>query len=102
MADSAALRMRRSRAHKAGDHSLCRPNCSPPLAVVLAEVADPGGPLDVEESLRALARRLEAAHIADPANAVVARELRATLLALPGEEEADPMAELRAFSARVS
>ena len=29
MADSAALRARRSRAHRAGDHSLCRPERCP-------------------------------------------------------------------------
>lgn len=31
-----------------------------------------------------MAQRLEAAHIEDPANALVARELRATLLVLAG------------------
>ena len=35
-----------------------------------------------------LAERLEAAHEADPANAMVARELRVTLLALAGEAPA--------------
>src|SRR5690349_4346288 len=102
MADSAALRMRRSRAHKAGDHALCRPNCQKPAAVTLSAAPEPGGVVDVQESLAALARRLEAAHVADPANAVVARELRATLLAIDDEQAADPLDELRALSARVS
>jgi hypothetical protein len=102
MADSGSLRTKRWQLHKAGDHSLCRRGCVKPPAETLAVVPDPGAPVDVRESLAALARRLEAAHVADPANAVVARELRATLLALPPEDEVDPMAELRALSARVS
>ena len=56
------------------------------------------------ESLRALARRLEAAHVADPGNDRVARELRATLMALSGvpEPAEDPLGELRALAAGVS
>ncbi len=38
--------------------------------------------------LEALARRLEAAHEADPADAQVARELRACLVTLMGPEQA--------------
>jgi hypothetical protein len=102
MADSGVLRARRHRAHKAGDHSLCRRDCLKPAAVSLAVPPAPAGDLDVQESLAALARRLEAAHVADPANAVVARELRATLLAIDNDQAADPLDELRAFSARVS
>lgn len=45
-------------------------------------------PVDAQASLEGLARRLEAAHEADPANAAVAKELRATLLALRGPGEA--------------
>ena len=47
-----------------------------------ALAGDFGGDLDPAASLRALARRLEAAHEEDPSNAMVARELRATLLVL--------------------
>jgi hypothetical protein len=56
--------------------------------------------LDPQESLRALARRLEAAHEADPSDAAVARELRATLLAVAAEPEGDddPLGELRALA----
>ena len=42
-------------------------------------------------SLRALAQRLEAAHIEEPANALVARELRATLLVLGGGRGGEPV-----------
>ena len=87
MADSDALRTRRRRMHAAGDHALCR-RCS--------AVKEPGeafgpGPLspqaaqaaaDAEEELQRLAARLTAVHEADPANSLVARELRMTLQVL--------------------
>lgn len=87
MADSAALRQRRSRAHLAGDHFLCRHG--PPAARdgVTAPPAEDGGPVDPRAALERLAARLEAASIADPGNALVARELRATLLALSAPED---------------
>lgn len=96
MADSDALRAQRYRAHRQGQHHLCKH----PLARVTApEVAalTATGPIDRDASLRALAARLEAAHVADPANAAVARELRmtlTTLIGLPGEDDPDPLAEL--------
>lgn len=94
MADSAALRNRRLRAHKAGDHSLCR-RCDGRSPVVALPVAGDTG-IDPRASLEALARRLEAAHVASPGDAGIARELRVTLLAL-GTDDApdDPLAELR-------
>jgi len=61
-------------------------------------------PVDARVSLEALARRLEAAHEADPGNARLAAELRATLLALPAGEtpaDDDPLAELRALAESV-
>jgi hypothetical protein len=79
MADSAALRSRRSRAHAAGDCSLCR---HPRAPVLTLASATRGAPADPRERLESLAGRLEAAHEADPANALLARELRATLTAL--------------------
>jgi hypothetical protein len=82
VADSGALRNRRYRACKAGDHHLCRHDGRG--AAVVLPPAD-CAPLDSRASLEALARRLEAAHEADPGNAMVARELRATLLALAPE-----------------
>jgi hypothetical protein len=95
MADSGALRVRRARAHKAGDHSLCR-RCQ---AVVkprsVAAVADLppgiGEVTDAPSELRQLAWRMAEAHRADPANAILGRELRVTLLALipKGDEKAD-------------
>jgi len=96
MADSNALRMRRARAHKAGDHSLCR-RCAAvraeaePLHGVTSLPQQPAPPLDPPAELRALASRLAAAHEADPANSLVARELRMTLQALmpKGSENAD-------------
>jgi hypothetical protein len=86
MADSDAVRSRRRRAHAAGDHSLCRPGCGgtkpavvlPMISAVRDEIPEPGA------KMWALALRLEAAHEADPANALLARELRATLLHLDG------------------
>ena len=97
MADSGAERARRHRLHKAGDHSLCR-------HAALAPVPDiPQAEIDPRAELEAVARRLTAAHQAEPGNANVARELRITLLALgPAVPAADPLDELRAMSARVS
>jgi hypothetical protein len=72
--------MRRSRAHKAGDHSLCK-RCAvlraDPAAVRLAApVTDPVA------GLRLLAGQLSAAYGTDTGNALLARELRMTLQAL--------------------
>jgi hypothetical protein len=58
--------------------------------------------VDVRAMLEALARRLEAASVADPGNAAVARELRETLRALgaAGESVDRELAEFdAAFSA---
>jgi hypothetical protein len=109
MADSDSVRSRRKRAHAAGDHSLCR-RCEGggPLR---ADAVEPTGPLradavradlgpcmDPAGALARLAGRLEAAHVANPGNALLARELRATLLALPiaADQEVDPLEGLRA------
>ena len=62
----------------------------------------PDGPVDVDASLERQARRLEAACEAAGGNAVLERELRATLLALrgPGESVDRELAEFdAAFSA---
>jgi len=88
VADSTALRVRRSRAHKAGDHSLCRrcpavrgeaesPQDVTPLAGRIT-----GADLDPLAEMRALAARLALAHEAEPGNSLVARELRMTLAEL--------------------
>ena len=80
MADSGALRVRRAKAHKAGDHSLCV-RC----AAVRPVTADPEGvaPVsDAEAELRQLAGLLAVAYRAQPENALLARELRMTLQAL--------------------
>jgi hypothetical protein len=105
MPDSDALRSRRKRLHAAGNHSLCRRCASAPVLAALPEAV--AAPVDTLASLEGLARRLEAAHEADPANSRLAAELRATLLALraqapPPEPVADPMEELRALAADVS
>ena len=92
MADSDATRSKRARSHAAGDHSLCR---HPDVRSVPVPVAvDGGAGLDPVASLVALARRLEAAHEADPANSNVARELRSCLLALTGDQAAPPEDEV--------
>lgn len=105
VADSDSLRTRRHRRHKRGDHSLCRhgeDGARPELASV--PVAAGGGELDPAAALQQLARRLEAAHEADPADAAVARVLKDVLLALPGAQRAapvpddDPLAEIRALA----
>jgi hypothetical protein len=85
--------MRRSRAHKAGDHSLCvrcavikaRPENAPPVADPLAE-------------MRLLAGQLAAACRVEPGNASLARELRMTLQALmdPGGTVDGELAEFLA------
>jgi hypothetical protein len=66
---------------------LCRHPRGPVLT--LAARNTPGTRADPRERLEALAARLEAAHEADPANALLARELRATLTALlAGDDDA--------------
>jgi hypothetical protein len=96
VADSDALRARRHRLHKAGNHGLCRPGCSgrarkPP------ETAADGTPPDLDpgRSLVELAGSLRDAHQADPGNAMLAREYRLTLQALgPGEKVDGELAEM--------
>ena len=94
MADEPALRMRRSRAHKAGDHSLCV-RCSV-LRAAPEVVADVAPVTDPMAGLRLLAGQLTAAYSADRGNAVLARELRMTLQALmgPGETIDSELAEM--------
>jgi hypothetical protein len=60
--------------------------------------SSPEGHVDTQAALEGLTRRLEAAHEADPANANLARELRATILALRGPEQAAD-SDLAAFMA---
>jgi hypothetical protein len=90
VADSDALRAQRYRQHKTGDHSLCRHGRpvlrSPDSSPIRQDLAE----FDPEAELRMLAGRLAAACAQDPANAALARELRATLLALPVAEEYVP------------
>ncbi len=80
MADSGALRVRRAKAHRSGDHSLCV-RCAvlragPEAAARAVPVTDPA------QGLRVLAGQLTAAYGIDPGNALLARELRMTLQAL--------------------
>jgi hypothetical protein len=89
--DSGALRVRRSRAHKAGDHSLCR-RCAAVRSglptQLPAPVPDlpsdlPSGPaFDPQAELQALATRMAQAHREDPSNAILGAELRKTLVEL--------------------
>jgi hypothetical protein len=107
VADSDAVRARRHRRHKSGDHSMCRQDCADRAPRRLAQVrpiAAPAADLDPRAELIGLARRLAGAHEAEPHRADVARELRATLLAIEAAEPAaaDPMDELREMAARVS
>jgi hypothetical protein len=88
LADSEALRARRSRRHKAGDHSLCRGGCA---ALKLAAPAAIGEVTDARAELRQLAYRMAEAHRSDPGNAILGAELRKTLLELmpKGKQDAD-------------
>jgi hypothetical protein len=98
MADSPALRARRYRQHRQGDHSLCRHDRPLRLAPAApAGPAEPGQDFDPAAELRALAARLADAYAEDPSNAAVARELRLTLLAIdpPAVAEWDPIQELQ-------
>jgi hypothetical protein len=97
MADSEAVRSRRKRMHKAGDHSLCR-RCAavrgeaePLRGIVQLPQLPAGPPLDPAAEMRELAARLAEAHRADPANSLLARELRMTLTELmpKGKPEQD-------------
>jgi aminoglycoside phosphotransferase len=104
MADSPAVRSRRYRLHKAGDHSLCRHKlavCDAESPAVAVEIA-----LDPAAELERLAARLTRAHERDPGNAPLARELRLTLAQLaaaePGDaDDDDPLSELRALAESV-
>lgn len=93
MADSGALRVRRARAHKAGDHSLCK-RCA---AIRKTEVPGDAAPVDDPMAeMRLLAGRVAKAHVRNPDNALLARELRMTLQALmgPGETLDGELAEM--------
>jgi hypothetical protein len=89
--------MRRSRAHKAGDHSLCR-RCpavrgesGPPRDVTLLPAPAPAPEFDPAAEMRQLAAELHEAYRADTSNGVLARELRMTLAELmpKGSPQAD-------------
>lgn len=90
MADSEALRARRSRRHKGGDHSLCRGSCAA-LKLAAPAAAPAGEVTDARAELRQLAYRMAEAHRSDPGNAVLGAELRKTLLELmpKGKQDAD-------------
>jgi hypothetical protein len=105
LADSGALRVRRARAHAAGDHSLCR-RCpavtgAAPQAVTALPSPVPGAHLDPVAELRQLAAEALAAYRADTANAILLRECRATLALLlpkdPGKADADLTGLLKAL-----
>ena len=103
MADSGSLRVRRHRQHKAGNHSLCRPGCGgktqvPAVLPKLREVrAGSGENLDALAAMADLAAQLRLACEANPADAVLAREYRLTLMELAkgGDRDGpDPFAEI--------
>jgi hypothetical protein len=111
MADSGSLRVKRHRLHRAGNHSLCRPGCGgitqvPAVAAKIREVSGdrPGSredsaAFDPRLAMGELAVQLRAACEANPADAVLAREYRLTLMELAkgGDSDAvDPFAELLA------
>ena len=105
MADSGALRVRRARAHAAGDHSLCR-RCAvvrgeggkgtvPAVSALPSPPRDvPAQRLDPKAEMERMALRLVAAHEGDPRNTLVARELRMTLAELMPKGKRDQDADL--------
>lgn len=95
--------MRRSRLHKAGDHSLCRrcavlrdgtdqPRLLAPVPPLPAPA--PALVLDPAAEMRALASRLVLAHEEEPSNTWLARELRMTLAELMPKASGKPDADL--------
>jgi hypothetical protein len=95
--------MRRSRAHKSGDHSLCR-RCAAVRAGLPTSVPDlPSGPaFDPASELRELAARMAAAHRADPSNAILGAELRKTLVELIGKRAEKPDDDLAGLFSALS
>lgn len=100
MADSGALRVRRARKHKAGDHSLCR-RCAavrgqdgPPVGIIPVPQLPATAELDPTTEMRRLAARMIDAHQSDPGNAILAAELRKTLLELMPKRTEKPDADL--------
>ena len=91
MADSEALRARRSRRHRAGDHSLCRGSCA---SLKLAAPTAVGEVTDARAEMRQLAYRMAEAHRNDPGNAILGAELRKTLLELMPKAKQDADADL--------
>jgi hypothetical protein len=98
MADSGAIRQRRSKAHKAGDHSLCgsRCNAAPRRSLFLAVVppSAPGAAFDASAEMQNLAARLVQAHEAEPSNTLLADALRKTLVELMPKANGKPDADL--------
>jgi hypothetical protein len=96
VADSDALRARRYRQCKQGDHSLCRHGSGAWLTgVPVAPVTEAAaGDFDPAEEMRRLAGRLAASYRADTGNAALARELRMTLLAIKAPDQDQELAEL--------
>ena len=96
MADSDAVRSRRYRLHRAGNHSLCR-DCGhrPPLQAAGGDVQEVPE-VDPAAGMARLAATLAEAYEASPGDAMLARELRMTLQALaPAEKAVDgELAEL--------
>jgi hypothetical protein len=82
--------------HAQGDHHMCRHD-RPKLVVSVPEISTGVGIFDPEAEMRLLAACLADAYRQDSSNAALARELRATFLALPpAPEEPDALDLLRA------
>ena len=104
MADDGATRQRRHRLHKAGNHSMCGRGCGKSrqvsrLPAEIPRVQAASGEFDPVARMRDLAEQLREACAANPADAVLAREYRLTLMELAkgGDgDKADPFAELLA------
>ena len=94
MADSGALRARRHRQHRAGNHALCRRDCTKnpqdqATLTVLREVPASSESFDPQAAMLDLAAQLRDACAASPGDAILAREYRLTLQALAPPKETD-------------
>jgi hypothetical protein len=89
VADDDAVRSRRYRAHKQGNHVYCKRDCQAARDPVRFDGVpdDPGESLNRFAELRRLCVALRTAYLADPANAALAKEWRMTLLCLPGSKD---------------
>lgn len=104
VADDDAVRSRRYRAHKQGNHVYCKRDCQAGREPVrFGEIPDdPGESLDRFAELRRLCVALRTAYLAEPSSAALAKEWRMSLLCLPGSKDTAADDELAALMRELS